>query len=415
MGFFIRNLHQQLEQLHQKQSNMYTEKFVVYRGQGLSQQDFQHLLDTQGGLLSFNNFLSTSKKQTTAMRFVQEKLRKDKDIVGVLFIMKIDSSKISSSTIPFALIDDYSVFPQEQEILFSMHTVFRVGDIKQTTNNNRLWEVQLTLTDDNDPQLSTLTKQMKEEIDGTEWHRMGKLMLKVGHPNHAEELYNELLKNSSSDTDTTNIYHHLGFLKCDQGQYKEAIRFYEKSLEINRKTLPEAHPSLALSYNNIGMVYDRMGDYTKALEFYDKPHKIYEKALPPNHPDLALSYNNIGMVYNNMGDYSKALEFYDKAHQIYENSMLQNHPLLATSYNNIGMAYYSMGDYSKALEFYDKALKIREKALPPNHPDFAQSYNNIGMVYNNMGDYSKALEFYDKAHQIYENSMLQNHPLLATS
>ncbi|CAM4847415.1 unnamed protein product, partial [Rotaria magnacalcarata] len=32
MGFFIRNLHRQLEQLHREQSSVYGKKFVVYRG-----------------------------------------------------------------------------------------------------------------------------------------------------------------------------------------------------------------------------------------------------------------------------------------------------------------------------------------------------------------------------------------------
>ncbi|CAF1571115.1 unnamed protein product [Rotaria magnacalcarata] len=61
LSFFIRNLHKQLKELHEEQLEMYKKKFIVYRGQGLSQEDFQQLLDTKGGLLSFNNFLSTSK------------------------------------------------------------------------------------------------------------------------------------------------------------------------------------------------------------------------------------------------------------------------------------------------------------------------------------------------------------------
>ncbi|CAM4897166.1 unnamed protein product [Rotaria socialis] len=62
LGFFIRKLHLQLEQLHKEQSASFKKSFTVYRGQGLSQQDFQNLLDSKGGLLSFNNFLSTSKR-----------------------------------------------------------------------------------------------------------------------------------------------------------------------------------------------------------------------------------------------------------------------------------------------------------------------------------------------------------------
>ncbi|CAF4434146.1 unnamed protein product, partial [Rotaria magnacalcarata] len=87
-----------------------------------------------------------------------------------------------------------------------------VVEMKQTAKNNRLWEVQLTITDDNDPQLAGLTDCIKEEISGSGWYRMGKLMLKVGHFDQAEELYQELLKNASTDSDRALIYHQLGVM-----------------------------------------------------------------------------------------------------------------------------------------------------------------------------------------------------------
>ncbi|CAF1114281.1 unnamed protein product [Rotaria magnacalcarata] len=210
MGFFIRKLHQEIEQLCCEQSDEYTAVFPVYRGQGFSQHDFRNLFNAQGSLLSFNCFLSTSKKRKVAMDFVQDALDQNTNNVGAIFIMTIDPSKISTSKTPFAMIDKHSAIPSEQEILFTMHTVFRVGEITQTPSNNRLWEVQLTITDDNDPQLSTLTNRIKQEIDGTGWYRMGKLMLQVGHFDQAEELYQELLKNASTDNDRALIYHQLG-------------------------------------------------------------------------------------------------------------------------------------------------------------------------------------------------------------
>ena len=95
MIFFIRSLHLQLQELHKKQSGTYNKRFVVYRGQGLSREDFQHLIDTKGGLLSFNNFLSTSTEPKKAMEFLDRSLAKYKENVGVLFIMTIDPRKIS--------------------------------------------------------------------------------------------------------------------------------------------------------------------------------------------------------------------------------------------------------------------------------------------------------------------------------
>ncbi|CAF3532904.1 unnamed protein product, partial [Rotaria sp. Silwood2] len=150
MGFFIRSLHRQLEQLYNEQSNTHLKPFLVYRGQKYSQEDFEQLLTKKGGIISFNNFLLTSTQKEVAMEYVQHALHKHRNHVCVLFIITIDPSKVSIPTVPFAFIDKYSANPQKHEVLFSTHTVFRVGEIKQMADNNRLWEVQLALTTAND-------------------------------------------------------------------------------------------------------------------------------------------------------------------------------------------------------------------------------------------------------------------------
>ncbi|CAF2097341.1 unnamed protein product [Rotaria magnacalcarata] len=313
-GMLDCGLHLQLKQLHQQQSANFKKSFTVYRGQGMTKEDFQNLLDSKGGLLSFSNFLSTSMEQKVGMEFVERTMKKNKDIVGVIFIMTIDQSKLSTSNTPFAMIDEHSAIPSEKEILFAMHTVFRVVEIKQTAKNNRLWEVHLTITDDNDPQLSTLTNCIKEEIRGsTGWHRMGQLMIKVGHFDLAEELYQELLKNASTDSDGAHIYHQLGYLKDQQ----------------------EDDASLAPTYGAIGLVYDSMGEYSKALEFYEKALKIKEISLPPTHPDLATSYNNTTTAYYGMDQYSKAFSYLEKALTIYQNSLPPTHHYIKEVMNDI--------------------------------------------------------------------------------
>ncbi|CAF3888545.1 unnamed protein product [Rotaria sp. Silwood1] len=193
MGFFIRSLHRQLEQLYNEQSSTHMKPFIVFRGQEYSQNNFQELLTKKGGILSFNNFLVTSTQKEVAMEYVQHALHEHEDHVGVIFIMTIDPSKVSIPTVPFALIDKHSANPQQREILFSTHTVFRVDEIKQMAGNNRLWEVQLTLTAANDSEMAALTEALREHIDGTGWNRIAQLMLKVGQFDLAEQIYNNLL------------------------------------------------------------------------------------------------------------------------------------------------------------------------------------------------------------------------------
>ncbi|CAF0872618.1 unnamed protein product [Adineta steineri] len=407
MGFFLRDVHTQIQQLHEQQVSSYRRKtFEVYRGQGLMRSDFEKLQRAKGGLMSFNNFLSTSKDKEVSLSFAQRASSKP-DMVGILFIMSIDPCLKST---PFASIKEESYFKQEEEILFSMHTVFRVTAVKQMDNKNELYQVELELTSDDDQQLRLLTDRIREEVDGTGWHRLGKLLLTIGQFNKAEELYNVLFEQTSDESEKAHYYVCLGYVKSNQGDYEKAIWYFEQGLKIEQKTLPSNHPDLATSYNNIGNVYDNMEEYSKALSFYEKALEMWQKTLPSNHPNLAASYNNIGSVYKNTGEYSKALSSLEKALEIRQKTLPSNHPSLATSYNNIGLVYDNMGEYSKALSSHGKALEIRQKTLPSNHPDLAASYNNIGALYYSMKDYSKALSYYERALDIMQRALPPTHP-----
>jgi hypothetical protein len=66
----------------------------------------------------------------------------------------------SISPTPFANVKNVSFFQGEDEILFSMHSVFRIESVKQIDENDRLWQVELTLTGDKDRQLYALTERM---------------------------------------------------------------------------------------------------------------------------------------------------------------------------------------------------------------------------------------------------------------
>jgi tetratricopeptide (TPR) repeat protein/arsenate reductase-like glutaredoxin family protein len=415
MGFFITDLHHQIDELYKEQFDDHNSSttFTVYRGQGMSKKDFEQMTKTKGGLMAFNSFLSTSKLRDVALSFARHALS-NPDLVDILFVMTIDPSQ---STTPFALINDVGFFKdREDEVLFSMHSVFRICDIKSRDENNRLYQVNLTLTNDNDKDLSALATRIEEDMQGSiGWDRLGQLLLKMRLSKKAEQVYEILLKQATDDIEKAYSYFRLGWAKGLQGEYKEALTLYEKSLAIRQQLLPPNHLDLGKTYNCIGVIYDEISDYSKALSYYKKALAIREQSLPPTHPDFAKSYNNIGSVYSSMGEYSEALSYYEKALAIRQQSLPPNHPDLACSYGSIGGVYSRMGECSKALSFYEKALAIRQQSLPPAHPDLAKSYDNIGVVYDKVGEYSKALSYYEKALTIREQSLPSAHPDLASS
>jgi tetratricopeptide (TPR) repeat protein len=408
MGFFIRNLHENIQRLHFEQYNDHRCSFKVYRGQGLSKREFNQLKKTKGGLLSFNNLLSTSKKPNVALNFARRSVL-NSDLIGVVFVMKIDTSLSST---PFASIENVSHYQTEREVLFSMHSVFRINCIKQIDpDNDRLWRVKLELTSDNDPQRQDLTERIRRETEEfTGWHRLGKFLIAVGQYIKAEDLYKTLLDKPNEEAEKAQFYHHLGVIKDGQGEYEMAIHFYEKSLEINNQILSPDHHFLASSYTGIGLAYLKIGDYSKALSSLETALEIFQKALALNHPLIAKTYGNIGKVYHEMGEYSKAIFCHQSTLTIFKKTLLSTDPSMAICYYDIGKVYDKMGEISEALSAHAKALKIRYETLPSDHPLLAASYNSVGELYVKMGDYLKGLPYIQRAVDIGQRSLPANHP-----
>ena len=383
MGFFVCDLHKNIVDLHTEQFHDQTssQSFIVYRGQNLSQTDFNQLKQNQGGLLAFNNFLSTSKNRNTSLKFVHRNLRKN-ELVPLLFVMNIDPSIQST---PFAHVANISAIRGEDEILFSMHSVFRIGMVQQLQDNAQIWEAELTLTDDNDPQLRELSENIQKETSGIEgWNRLGLLLIILAKFDKAEALYAILLKQTTDQTKKAHIFNQLGYINTDQGELSKALEYYEKSLEIKKKVYSENHPSLVELYNNIGLVYDRMGEYLKVLDYFEKSLEIQKKTLPLNHPDLGTSYNNIGFVYNSMREHSKALKYFEKSLQIRTEAFPEKHSDLAQSYNNIGWVYRNMTEYKKALVYYERAFDIWQQLLPADDRNIENVKESIDFVKNKL-------------------------------
>ncbi|CAF0871705.1 unnamed protein product [Didymodactylos carnosus] len=317
LRFFITDLHDQLKQFHSEFIHSTSIKVMtVYRGQGMSLEELKKC--TTGGLLSMHHSMSTSTEKKQALVFVDQALSKSPANQGILFEMKVD---VKTCHKPFHNIQNLSFYPSENEVLFSMGTVFRIHSIQQT--GSRSWSIGLKLVAEGDQQLQTLRNHMRKDIgEGSDLFALGALMLNMGHYDKAQE-YNEL------------------FLK----------------------SLPENHPSIATTYNNICGVHFHQGNYVEALNCYKNTLEIQLKSLPKNHPSIATTYNNMGLVYSNQGNYVEGLNYYRKTLEIQLESLPENHPSIATTYNNMGLVYSNQGNYVEALNYCKKTLEIRNHYL----------------------------------------------------
>ncbi|UJR07018.1 hypothetical protein I4U23_011306 [Adineta vaga] len=130
------------------------------------------------------------------------------DMIGIFFRISIDPSVPST---PFASIREVSHYQTEEEILFSMHSIFRIGEITKMDDSNLLFQVNLQLTADSDQDLRVLTDRIRKEVDDeTGWRQLGLLLLKI------------------------------------------ALSYLERGLNIFQSSLPPNHPNIGIAQKHIG-------------------------------------------------------------------------------------------------------------------------------------------------------------------
>ncbi|MEM6806257.1 MAG: tetratricopeptide repeat protein, partial [Bacteroidota bacterium] len=208
-------------------------------------------------------------------------------------------------------------------------------------------------------------------------------------------------------------YKALGRLSAYLGSQRKAGEFYQKSLELNRKTFGENSDRVAKDYNVLGVDQEKKGNYVKAIEYQQASIRIFTRIGKSRHSDIADSYNNLGNAHFFLNQLDKALENYRKAEEIYRNSLGPNALNTAYATMNIGIIFAVKGDFETALTYFGKEREIKQNLFGGPHPDLIYSYNNLGAAYNRMGDYEKALEMQLKALEIAKEVHPPRHPKMA--
>jgi len=181
----------------------------------------------------------------------------------------------------------------------------------------------------------------------------------------------------------------MAFLNIRQGQYEEAIKLCQQSLDMVEK-LPEnvdSRKERARIYNNLGSIYLNWNDYPRATEHFEKSLAIRIENRDAH--GTAILYNNLGVVYERQGNYDRALEYHRQSFELEKE--IGDIYGLAISHTNLGLILSRKEDYPQALDHLEEAVGICgdiecEWLLP-------ETYQAMAEVRLALGEVTEALEF----------------------
>jgi len=146
------------------------------------------------------------------------------------------------------------------------------------------------------------------------------------------------------------FFDNLGSLYSNNGNYLEAIRYYEASLKINRQIGNRKNETGNII--NIGSVYQRQGDDAKALAKSFEALKISESINDSSY--MALLYGNIADVYLSQENYGMALRYCLKAYELFK--QLHDPAGLAGAADRVGAVYLAEKKLREADRYFQESL-----------------------------------------------------------
>jgi CHAT domain-containing protein/Tfp pilus assembly protein PilF len=176
----------------------------------------------------------------------------------------------------------------------------------------------------------------------------------------------------------------LGRTYADEGQGREALKYFQKSLPVFQQSGERAGEALVL--NDMGPAYAEAGQKQKALESLNQALGIWREI--GSRQGEALTLNDIGRVYRDLGQQQSAMDYYNQALPIWREVGNRNGEGLALS--DIGRAYADLGQPHKAADYASQALPIfRETGSRRGE---AMTLNNMGRDDTDLGEPSEAMK-----------------------
>lgn len=121
------------------------------------------------------------------------------------------------------------------------------------------------------------------------------------------------IQNTSEHATTLN---NLGTFCMKLNSPEDAIKYFTKLLEIQKRTLSKNHPDIARTYNNMSAYYNKIGNNIEAKRCAREAENIKDKVLPQDHRSVAATKKNLGVAQLKSKQYDEAYDNFEQAGDI---------------------------------------------------------------------------------------------------
>ncbi len=240
-------------------------------------------------------------------------------------------------------------------------------------------------------------------LEAGQWDRaaditfsLGEYLSLHGYLQLSFELLIEVGEKPINDKNRANVYHQMGVLHQDFGEYDEAFKQLQNAKKIMEKIGDIRGVSRIL--HDMAVQNQEMGNYDAALEQLQREMEIFQENKDLKGVSTCLY--NIGRVYlfQGKGNRDKALIKFKESIDI--KKKIDDEKGISNNLIAIGNIYHEKGNYDEAINHFQESLEIKMRI----GDTIGVSYclYNIGAIHQTKGDYDEALKQYQQSLEIRE-------------
>ncbi|MFK5855294.1 MAG: tetratricopeptide repeat protein [Bacteroidota bacterium] len=208
---------------------------------------------------------------------------------------------------------------------------------------------------------------------------------------YATEAYKLKVEINSTSKQIAKSLVNIGIVYLSANRNDEAIDYFA---DANELFIPLKDSfNIRKCYNNIGMAYNQMGDTGGAIKNYNRSLEISRKSNIGI--GIATSLINLSTLYAGKGEVIKAENYLIEALKI--GTKLGNKQHTSTACQNLAKLYYDSNDLNNALEYANRA-----KIIISETDEMDLLTNNkllLSNIYEELGNYKQSLHY----HKLYTN------------
>jgi tetratricopeptide (TPR) repeat protein len=357
-----------------------------------------------GHLVSGNAFFSASRNEDVAEIFAGHGELADSHVKSVVLQIEVNTQLQHTTAVPIAHLSE---MPLENEVLFSLSSVFKVLNVCEESERNR-WRVHLQTTDEGRELIDEYKhiSLMDDECPTSEIV-FGRLLMNMGQCAQAVKYFTSVT-NRLDSTHQHEVVLRAAII-CGQSECLYHMGRYEEARQCSEQGLASLD-NLGMSSTSILYLRCRyhLANALLLTKKVQQARKILEETLHQqrcrlheNHVHIADTLKAVGLMIGIESGYDKSLNVREEALRIYEKILPENHPKRINALVSLAGSYEATGEFQVALDYLYRALRMQERYLPDEHSSRAVTLRSLAVVHEALDERDIAFDYYIRAYSIW--------------